>query len=88
MQFSVKYAKNVCEMSPSGKINLLIQPLKKLLWFKLQFYGKSPLLKSGKYVIGEFEPIVSFCNIKVRFDKSKKKVSKLNFNFKKEFDSA
>ena len=27
--------------------------------------GKVPLLKCGKYSVGEFEPIVNFCDLKV-----------------------
>jgi hypothetical protein len=27
--------------------------------------GKGPLLKCGKYSVGEFEPIVNFCDLKV-----------------------
>jgi hypothetical protein len=29
--------------------------------------NKSPLLKCGRYSIGEYEPIVNFCQLKVKF---------------------
>ena len=47
LSMELKFAKNVFEMSPSGK---------------------SPVLRCGRYTIGEFEPIVNFCNLKVYID--------------------
>lgn len=47
LSMELKFAKNVFEMSPSGK---------------------SPVLRCGRYTIGEFEPIVNFCNLKVFID--------------------
>ena len=45
LKYEIKIAKNVAEMSPSGK---------------------GPLLKCGRFSIGEYEAIVNFCNIKVK----------------------
>ena len=43
LKYELRFAKNVSEMSPSGK---------------------SPLLRCGRYSVGEYEPIVNFCNLK------------------------
>ena len=43
LKHSIKYVKNVANMSPSGK---------------------GPLLKCGRFSVGEFLPIVDFCNLK------------------------
>lgn len=43
LEHEIKMAKNVADMSPSGR---------------------GPLLKCGRFTIGEFEPIVNFCHLK------------------------
>lgn len=65
LNFGIKFAKNVNEMSPSG--NSKPKSLK-IVYQSFNFMyclGKGPLLKCGKYCVGEFEPIVNFCSLKV-----------------------
>lgn len=65
LDFEIKRVKNVNEMSPSGILKFL-NKFKVCINLKL---GRGPLLKCGKYSIGEYESIVNFSNLKVRFFK-------------------
>ncbi len=68
LKYELKHAKNAVDMSPSGIDSSLFYcggTLKKMSVFYLIFKGKGPMLKCGRYSIGEYEPIVNFCHLKV-----------------------
>jgi hypothetical protein len=73
LRFTIRRVNNANQMSPSGsrKKTQNIFTKNSHLYKKYQYLGIGPLLKCGRFSLGEYEPIVNFCNLKVTRHKTR-----------------